>query len=134
MNFPNGHICLMLYVLITCLNIVFIKTCVYTCTISDLYLTLMFGCFNAHVYSLDVLVWLSFDDSCIFTCISYFCIYFVFIFMYMQILSKLLDIYVYPWVTCFSCKFYYELNCVWICMYTSSLDKTYIYLEAYLVL
>jgi len=45
-----------LHILITCLNIVFIKTCVYTCTTSELHLIIIYLCCVAHLYSLDVLV------------------------------------------------------------------------------
>jgi len=34
----------------------------------------------------------------------------------------------------FHAKSLYRLNCVWICMYTFSFDKSYIYLEGFLVL
>ena len=45
---------------------VFIKTKIYTCTTSELQIDLYIClCLNAHLYSLDVLVLSSFDDSCI---------------------------------------------------------------------
>ena len=60
---------------------------------------------------------------------------FVFNFMYMLILSKTIDIHVYPIVTCFICHvFYYGLFwCLDMYVYFS-FDKTYIYLEVCLVL
>jgi len=45
-----------LYVLITCLDVVFIKTCVYTCTTSEPHLTIICLCSITHLYPLDVLV------------------------------------------------------------------------------
>ena len=50
----------------------------------------------------------------------------MFNFLYMLILSKLLDIHVYLWVFAFHAKSLYRLNCVWICMYAFSFDKIYI--------
>ena len=44
------------HALITLLDAIFIKICVYTCTISELHLILMFKYFIVHVYSLHVLV------------------------------------------------------------------------------
>jgi len=43
-------------ILITCLDVIFIKTCVYTYTISELHLILMFKCFIVLGYSLHVIV------------------------------------------------------------------------------
>ena len=45
-----------LHVLITCLNVVFIKTCAYTYTISELHLIIVFECLIAIVYLLHVFV------------------------------------------------------------------------------
>jgi len=45
-----------LHVLITCLDVVFIKTCDYTYTISEKHLIIMFEGFIAHLYSLHVFV------------------------------------------------------------------------------
>ena len=46
----------MLHALVTWLDIIFIKTYVYTCTISELHLNFMFRYFIVHVYSLHVLI------------------------------------------------------------------------------
>jgi len=46
----------MLHVLITYLDVVFIKTCVYTCMTSEPQLIIICLCYVAHLYSLDVLV------------------------------------------------------------------------------
>ena len=127
-----------LHVLITSLDVVFIKTCVYTCTTTEPHLLIICLCYVAHLYPLDVLVQPSFDVSCILTCIPYFCTCFhknEFIFMYMSILSKILDIYVYRRVTYFSCNIllWTHLYLGYIYVY-SCLDKTYICLEICFVL
>ena len=44
-----------LHVLITCLNVVFIKTCVYTCTTNEPHLIIVCLCLIAHLCPLDVL-------------------------------------------------------------------------------
>jgi len=46
----------MLHVLITCLDVVFITTCVYTCTTSEPHLIIIYLCYVTHLYPLDVLV------------------------------------------------------------------------------
>jgi len=46
----------MLHVLITCLDVVFIKTCVRTCTSSEPQLIIVCLCLIAHLYPLDVLI------------------------------------------------------------------------------
>ena len=88
----------MFHILITCLDVVFIKTCIYTCTTNEPHLIFVCLCSIAHLYliahlcPLDVLVQPSFDDSFISTCIPYFWTCFhenVFSFMYMSILPKL---------------------------------------------
>jgi len=43
-----------LHILIACLDITFIKTCVYTCTTSEPHLIIICLCFIAHVYPLNV--------------------------------------------------------------------------------
>ena len=63
----------MLHVLITYLDVAFIETCVNTCTTSEPHLIIVCLCYVAHLYPLDVLVQPNFDDSCIITCIPYFC-------------------------------------------------------------
>jgi len=44
------------HVLITCLNVVFFKTCVYTCTTNEPHLIFVCLYLIAHLYPLDVLV------------------------------------------------------------------------------
>ena len=56
----NDHIGFCLWflhfmVLITCLDVVFIKTCVYICTINEPHLIIVYLCLIAHLYPLDVL-------------------------------------------------------------------------------
>jgi len=45
-----------LHGLITYLDVVFIKTCVYTYTTSEPYLIIIYFCYVAHLYPLNVLV------------------------------------------------------------------------------
>jgi len=45
-----------LHVVITCLDVVFIKTYVYTCTSSELHLIIICLCLIVHLYSLHVYV------------------------------------------------------------------------------
>ena len=56
----NDHIgfclCFMLHDLITYLDVVFIKTCAYTCTTNEAHLFFVCLCVIAHLYPLDVLV------------------------------------------------------------------------------
>jgi len=52
----------MLHILITCLDVVFIKTCINTCTTSESHLIFVCLYLIAHLYPLDVPVYLSFDD------------------------------------------------------------------------
>ena len=60
--------------------------------------TIICLCLNAHLYLLDVLVQPSFDDSNILTCIPILYMFFMFMFnfMYMSILSKLITIHIHP--------------------------------------
>ena len=73
----------MLHVLITCLDVTSIKTCVYTCTTSEPHLIIICLYYVAHLYSLDVLVYPNFDDLSILTCIPYF----VYVFIIMDLAS-----------------------------------------------
>jgi len=45
-----------LHVLITCLNVISIKTYAYTHTVSELHLIRIFWCYIAHVYSLHIFI------------------------------------------------------------------------------
>ena len=71
---------------ITCLNVVFVKTYVYTCTSSERHLIHIRLHFIVHLYSLYAHISTSFDDFphlhlfCLFLCMLYF--------MYMQFLFK----------------------------------------------
>jgi len=118
-------------VVITWLDVVFVKTCVYTCTSSELHLIIICLYFITHLYALHVHVKSSFDDSFIYTCFPYFftclasCIYYFCL--------KLIDIHVYPWVTCLHAKFYFWLIFFGIFMHTFRFDKTYIYLDTCLI-
>ena len=127
----------MLHVLITCIDVVFIKTCVNTCTAIEPHLIIICLCYVAHLYPLDVLVQPSFDDSYFLTYILYFCICFhnnIFSFLYMSILSKLQTYMSILEYLLFMQIFIMDSLVFGICMYTYSLDKTYIYLEVCIIL
>ena len=98
-------ICFVLHVVNTCLNVVFIKTCVYTCTSSEQYLiiyvcTSLFICTHyMHMYSLVLMI-------------SSFTLVlpnFMFYFMYMYFVFKSNKIHVYPLSHLPSCNLYYGL-------------------------
>ena len=74
-----------LHVVNTWLDVVFVKTCIYTCTSSEQHMIHIRLHFIVHLYSRYAHVQASFDDSLIYTCC---CLFSCFYFMYMYFIFK----------------------------------------------
>ena len=115
-----------LHVVKTWLDVVFVKTCVYTCTSSEQQIdvcTSLFICTHyMHMYRL-VLMIISFIHV-----LPIFMVYF----MYMQFLFKSNKYTCIPVSLLPSCKLYHRLFlCLGYVCILLGLDKSYIYLEVY---
>ena len=102
-------ICFVLHVVKSCLDVVFVKTCIYTCTNSEqhlihIYLHFMLICTHyLHMYRLVlmILIYTCFAKfSCFTSCICIFN-------------SNLINIHVYPWVSCLHANTIDRLFYVW---------------------
>ena len=124
--------CFVFHVLITCLNVVFIKTVFILVQVVS-YTWLLCVCGLLLIYTHYMYLYNLVLMILIFTLVFLIFVH-VFNFMNMLILSKTLDIHVYPRVTCFTCHVFHYGFFSCLDMYVHfSFDKRYIYLEVCLV-